>query len=597
MKRLLSKLLIPAAVALAAPATATFAQVTSAFTYNGKLAGAVSDGSVDMRFTLWNAATGGTQIGSTLRFDGTSGGGNQSPVTVKNGVFSVPLDFGDASINNGARWIDVEVRSPHDATNTAPYVAAITRQRLSVTPMATFSRDTAGFTVNAANQLMLGTGGTYTGALNFVNNNLYLNGEYQGVIPAYTNVTFPGVNGKVSGLMKYTNFPAGFWRANNAAFPVGRTSGADVSISGPAVNDMNIGVNGHVGIGLPPTDPLAAQLTVAGAVRSTAGGLVFPDGTVQTTALPFSMTYNAGTEVVDQEMTRVVVQDVWYTTHLSQSFTPALSQQLTGVRFHTGPAIPANTTADLVVWSGDGESGPEVVHLMDVPVPASGANAWVTMAIPLEVAPALVAGNRYTFGIICTGGGSGGSLGYHYMSSAYYGGGQMVQFPTFCVTFQTLMTSGGTPHTANLNGNVTMSSFPGSRGIVAYQFNSGRATRQYVSTNFSYPPDETVTLNLPAGRAVFNWTSTCYSTGNGMDMQSRLKIDGLAPGVQSYTGPVSNFEFSFHNKHMTQSGSCTFDIPVGGPMSVCLQNASADNLPLCTDSNDNVNWTITVYRR
>lgn len=61
--------------------------LSTAFTYQGRMqdGGAPADGLHDFRFRLFDAASGGTQVGDTLCFD---------EVDVINGLFSVQLDFG-----------------------------------------------------------------------------------------------------------------------------------------------------------------------------------------------------------------------------------------------------------------------------------------------------------------------------------------------------------------------------------------------------------------------------------------------------------------------------------------------------------------------
>lgn len=60
---------------------------TTAFSYQGSLndSGNPANGSFQMRFRLFDALSGGTQIGTTL---------NDIPVTAASGVFSTKLDFG-----------------------------------------------------------------------------------------------------------------------------------------------------------------------------------------------------------------------------------------------------------------------------------------------------------------------------------------------------------------------------------------------------------------------------------------------------------------------------------------------------------------------
>ncbi|MEO5624510.1 MAG: hypothetical protein ABIQ70_00700 [Dokdonella sp.] len=86
----LSSLLLALAL-MASPLHAQTAQGT-AFTYQGLLSqnGTPTQGNVDMTFTLYDAATGGSQIGSTLLFTAANG----NPVAADSGVFDVALDFG-----------------------------------------------------------------------------------------------------------------------------------------------------------------------------------------------------------------------------------------------------------------------------------------------------------------------------------------------------------------------------------------------------------------------------------------------------------------------------------------------------------------------
>ncbi|MEJ5250725.1 MAG: hypothetical protein HPY54_07400 [Chthonomonadetes bacterium] len=93
------------------------------FTYQGMLkqAGVPANGNYDFQFNLWTAASGGSQVGSTLA---------RSEVNVAWGVFSTELDFG--SVWDGSdRYLQVAVRpagsgsyttlSPRVKVNRAPY--------------------------------------------------------------------------------------------------------------------------------------------------------------------------------------------------------------------------------------------------------------------------------------------------------------------------------------------------------------------------------------------------------------------------------------------------------------------------------------------
>ncbi|GAB4553614.1 MAG: hypothetical protein Tsb0013_16070 [Phycisphaerales bacterium] len=75
---------------------------TSAFTYQGLLesGGVPVTDFVDIRFTLWDAETGGTQFGTL----------DVASIQPEDGVFSVDLDFGTNPFStNEARWLQIEV--------------------------------------------------------------------------------------------------------------------------------------------------------------------------------------------------------------------------------------------------------------------------------------------------------------------------------------------------------------------------------------------------------------------------------------------------------------------------------------------------------
>jgi hypothetical protein len=99
---------------------------TSGFTYQGKLAegGSPANGSYQFECKLFDAATGGNQVGST-----------QTVVaTVQNGIFTTRLDFGAAVFVAGQdRWLEISVRlngSPD------PYAVLTPRQQVNSVPFA-----------------------------------------------------------------------------------------------------------------------------------------------------------------------------------------------------------------------------------------------------------------------------------------------------------------------------------------------------------------------------------------------------------------------------------------------------------------------------
>src|SRR5262245_48132269 len=73
-----------------------------AFTYQGRLTdgGGPANGVYDLQLELYDASSGGTQVGSTLILD---------DVGVSGGLFAVSLDFG-AVFGANKRWLEIGVR-------------------------------------------------------------------------------------------------------------------------------------------------------------------------------------------------------------------------------------------------------------------------------------------------------------------------------------------------------------------------------------------------------------------------------------------------------------------------------------------------------
>jgi hypothetical protein len=125
-----------AACAVASLPTAWGAPVGTAFIYQGQLnnSGVPVQGATDFKFSLWDAAAAGTQIGATLTLDGQ--GGNPSPPSLVNGLFTVSLDFGVGAYNGNARWLEIAVRYP---SGTGSYTTLSGRQELKAAPYAMYA--------------------------------------------------------------------------------------------------------------------------------------------------------------------------------------------------------------------------------------------------------------------------------------------------------------------------------------------------------------------------------------------------------------------------------------------------------------------------
>jgi hypothetical protein len=101
-----------------------FAQTTS-FTYQGKLndGATAANGTYQFQFKLFDQASGGNQIGQTADL----------PATVTNGIFAVNLDFGAASFDGAARFLEISVKS---GGNNQSYTTLNPRQPVTSTPYA-----------------------------------------------------------------------------------------------------------------------------------------------------------------------------------------------------------------------------------------------------------------------------------------------------------------------------------------------------------------------------------------------------------------------------------------------------------------------------
>ncbi len=104
-----------------------------AFTYQGRLVrngvaiGSNTPVACDMQFGLWDALSGGGQLGITDIENG---------VTVANGIFTVQLNssglFGADAFDGEERWLEVQVKCPGDAD----FVTLVPRQPITAAPFA-----------------------------------------------------------------------------------------------------------------------------------------------------------------------------------------------------------------------------------------------------------------------------------------------------------------------------------------------------------------------------------------------------------------------------------------------------------------------------
>jgi hypothetical protein len=103
------------------------------FVYQGFLNnnGQPANGSFDFEFRLYDALSGGAQVGST------STAANQA---VSNGLFTVMIDFGPGAFNGSARFLQIKVRP----AGSGSLVLLSPRVELAATPYAQYSNSTGG---------------------------------------------------------------------------------------------------------------------------------------------------------------------------------------------------------------------------------------------------------------------------------------------------------------------------------------------------------------------------------------------------------------------------------------------------------------------
>lgn len=132
-----------ALVLLAAAGITAPASLAQTFSYQGliELNGQPVNGTLDLRFGIWDAATGGTRFsnGTINRFD----------MPVADGLVETDLTFGNPSPwdANEPRWLEIEVR---DGDSTGAYVT-LPRQPLQAAP---FALNTRGIEVDRTGEVV-----------------------------------------------------------------------------------------------------------------------------------------------------------------------------------------------------------------------------------------------------------------------------------------------------------------------------------------------------------------------------------------------------------------------------------------------------------
>lgn len=226
-------------IAIGVSIVAPQAQVAlgSAISYQGRLtdAGAPASGSYDLRFTLFDAVSGGNLVGSVVTAPST-------PVSA--GVFTVALDFGPGAFNGSARWIEVAVRP---GGSTGAFTTLAPRQALLANPHAIYAVN-AGTAASATNATQLaGQGAAFY--LNLANSTGTL-GVAQGGTGATSTAASPFLTKTIGACGAGTTLQTINPDGTVVCAPAGFFSSAVID-SSPGTGENNISVVGGTdGLGL-----------------------------------------------------------------------------------------------------------------------------------------------------------------------------------------------------------------------------------------------------------------------------------------------------------------------------------------------------------
>ena len=231
--------------------------LTTAFTYQGQLkqGGVPFGGTADFQFSLWDAATGGAQIGALVPVNA---------VHVANGLFAVNLDFGAAAFSGNARWLQLAVRSP---AGGGAFTTLSPRQPLTAAPYALYALGSpggvgywaaTGTDIHNTNSGKVGIGtGTPTGLLG-VESTANVHGVWSVVpnIAIYghrtgTTGTWPAVHAECDSVSANASAIRGYLNSTNAGVDSAAVRGENHGTDGDGVgvyglhNGSGIGVHGE----------------------------------------------------------------------------------------------------------------------------------------------------------------------------------------------------------------------------------------------------------------------------------------------------------------------------------------------------------------
>lgn len=120
---------------------------STVFTYQGRLNDGINsaNGIYDLRFTIFDAASGGVAQGNPL---------TNSATGVTNGLFMVMLDFGAGIFDGSPRWLEIGVRT----NGSAGFTNLVPRQAVTSAPYAIRALTAGGVPAGAVTSAMLAPG-------------------------------------------------------------------------------------------------------------------------------------------------------------------------------------------------------------------------------------------------------------------------------------------------------------------------------------------------------------------------------------------------------------------------------------------------------
>jgi len=296
----------------------------TAFTYQGQLKkdGNPVNGNCDFVFSLWNAESGGTQIGSNL---------DRTNVPVINGLFTIQLDFGTGAFQGEARWLRIRVRCP---AGSGDYAVLEPRQPLTPAPYAlalpglwtqqnaTSPNLIGGYSGNSVNSGVVGatiSGGGASGDANRVTDNYgTVGGGYGNTADGYVATVGGGRNNTA-----YSKSFVGGGEGNTAS---------GISVVGGGVSNTAKDYSSTVGGGWGNTTN-SWFATIGGGQSNTASGYAatVPGGRQAVAAHYGEMAYAAGMFVANGDaqtstyvarIERDCTAGTWYDLYLNGNDTP-----------------------------------------------------------------------------------------------------------------------------------------------------------------------------------------------------------------------------------------------------------------------------------